>query len=315
MIATTSTRNINVRNYTYKSALAASEKITWRVEDIIGPDKPLDFTRPFMPESLARTSDLTFLTRDERLKLNQIRGNTYLGIFGVVEEFIVPFVMDHARPLLNTDEYRTRAFLEFAAEEAKHIHLFRRFRDEFERGFNTPCDVIGPPAAIGSAVLAHHPLAVALVILQIEWMTQAHYEDSVRDSSVLDPQFTSLLRHHWMEESQHAKLDTLMVEAIANCCDDGDIARAIAEYAEIGAFIDGGLKQQVELDLNALQRAIGRQLSASEQKKFIDVQLQANRWTYLGSGMTHAKFLDTLELVDPNARKQVRGNVCDASIT
>src|SRR5215472_11423791 len=130
MITTASTRNINFRNYTYKSSLAASEKINWRVEDIIGPDKPLDFTRPFMPESLARTSDLTFLTRGERLKLNQIRGNTYLGIFGVVEEFILPFVLDHARPLLDNDDYRTRAFLEFAGEEAKHIHLFKRFRDE-----------------------------------------------------------------------------------------------------------------------------------------------------------------------------------------
>jgi hypothetical protein len=29
------------------------------------------------------------------------------------------------------------------------------------------------------------------------------------------PQFSSLLRHHWLEEAQHAKLDTLMVEAIA----------------------------------------------------------------------------------------------------
>jgi hypothetical protein len=306
MIATlTSTREINSRNYTYKSALAASEKINWRVEDIIGPDKPLDFTRPFMPESLARTSALTFLTSSERLKLNQIRGNTYLGIFGLVEEFILPFVMDHARPALDTDDYRTRAFLEFAGEEAKHIHLFKSFRNEFDRGFGTACDVIGPPAAIRDAVLSHHPLAVALVILEIEWMTQAHYEDSIRDSTILDPQFKSLLRHHWMEEAQHAKLDTLMVQAIANCSNDSDIAKAVAEYAEIGAFIDGGLKQQTELDLDALQRATGRKLSSDEQQQFRDIQVQANRWTYLGSGMTHPNFLDTVGRLDPDARKQV----------
>jgi hypothetical protein len=306
MIATlTPTREINSRNYTYKSALAASEKINWRVEDIIGPDKPLDFTRPFMPESLARTSALTFLTSSERVKLNQIRGNTYLGIFGLVEEFILPFVMDHARPALDTDDYRTRAFLEFAGEEAKHIHLFKTFRDEFDRGFGTACDVIGPPAAIRDAVLSHHPLAVALVILHIEWMTQAHYEDSIRDATILDPQFKSLLRHHWMEEAQHAKLDTLMVQAIANRSNDSDIAKAVAEYAEIGAFIDGGLKQQTELDLDALQRATGRKLSSDEQQQFRDIQFQANRWTYLGSGMTHPNFLDTLGRLDPEARKQV----------
>ena len=42
------------QQYTYQSALAASEGIRWRVQDIIGGDKRLDFTKPFMPEQLAR---------------------------------------------------------------------------------------------------------------------------------------------------------------------------------------------------------------------------------------------------------------------
>ena len=40
--------------YTYRDTLAASERVNWRVEDIIGGDKRLDFSKPFMPESLAR---------------------------------------------------------------------------------------------------------------------------------------------------------------------------------------------------------------------------------------------------------------------
>src|SRR6185503_15891006 len=180
MIATP-VRNINSRNYSYQAALTASEKINWRVEDIIGPDKQLNFDLPFMPESLARTSALEFLTPNELLKLNQIRGNTYLNIFGLVEEFILPYILDHARPVLGDDDYRTRALLKFAGEEAKHIHLFKYFREEFQRGFGVNCAVIGPPSAVANAVLAHHPLAVALVILHIEWMTQAHYEGSVKD--------------------------------------------------------------------------------------------------------------------------------------
>ena len=102
------------------------------------------------------------------------------------------------------------AFLSFAAEEAKHIQLFRRFREEFDGGFGTACDMIGPPDAIGRKVLSYHPLAVSLLILHIEWMTQRHFLDSVQDDETLDPQFKSLLRHHWMEEVRHAKLDTLM---------------------------------------------------------------------------------------------------------
>src|ERR1044071_3773455 len=117
--------------YSFKSALEASERINWRIEDIIGGDKRLDFTRPFMPEGLARIPGLSFLSADEQRVLNQIRGHEYLSMFGLVEEFILPFVVDHARAALGADDYRIRALLRFAGEEAKHIHLFKRFQAEF----------------------------------------------------------------------------------------------------------------------------------------------------------------------------------------
>src|SRR4026208_1537074 len=155
--------------YTYQSVLAASEMIHWRIEDIIGGDKRLDFHKPFMPESLARVEPLTFLNSEEKRILNQIRGHAYLSIFGLVEEFILPFVLDHARPELCGDDWRVRALLQFASEEAKHIHLFKRFRDAFEKGFGHRCEVIGPACDVANAILAHDPLGVALVILHIEW--------------------------------------------------------------------------------------------------------------------------------------------------
>ena len=158
---------------------------------------------------------MDFLTSEEKVLLNQIRGYGYLYTFGLVEEFILPFVLDHVRAKLNVDDYRTRALLHFAGEEAKHIQLFKAFAAEFKQGFVTDCETIGPPEEISRAVLSHGPLGVALVILQIEWMTQMHYLDSIRDEAVLDSQFKSLLRHHWMEEAQHTKLDTLMVQALS----------------------------------------------------------------------------------------------------
>jgi hypothetical protein len=291
--------------YNYQEALAASQKINWRVDDLIGSDKRLDFTKPFIPESLARTKPLVFLTYAERLALNQIRGHGYLYTFGLVEEFILPFVLDHVRERLQGDDFRTRAFLAFAAEEAKHIDLFKRFRREFQSGFPTECAVIGPPSDIANAVLAHDPLAVALVILHIEWMTQRHYLESVKDTDDLDALFKNLLRHHWMEEAQHAKLDTLMVEALATTRAVGDVDRAIEEYFEIGALIDGGLKQQSEFDLQSLSKATGRRLSEADQAEFLATQHQALRWTFLGSGMSHPNFLATMERLSPDALRRV----------
>jgi hypothetical protein len=279
--------------------------IHWRIEDIIGGEKRLDFHKPFMPESLARVEPLTFLNSDEKRILNQIRGNAYLSIFGLVEEFILPFVLDHTRPQLHGDDYRVRALLKFAGEEAKHIQLFKRFAQEFEEGFGTDCPVIGPPEAIAAEILKHDPLGVAITTLHIEWMVQRHYVESIRDNQALDPQFKSLLKHHWLEEVQHAKLDTLMVESLAAGRDEDGIMQGVREYIDIGGFIDGGLKQQVEFDLDSFERAIGTRLSDSERNEFRQQQLQANRWTYLGTGMTHERVLDTLESLTPKARRTI----------
>ncbi|HLQ78398.1 MAG TPA: hypothetical protein VK210_13645 [Terriglobia bacterium] len=295
----------NWPNYTFEAALEASEKIHWRVDDLIGGGKRLDFTKPFMPESLARVEPLEFLSPEERLILNQIRGHDYLYIFGLVEEFILPFVLDHTRPRLHGNDARARAFLTFAGEEAKHIDLFKRFRADFLRSFGSDCEVIGPPEAIAQAILSKHPLAIALVILHIEWMTQRHYLDSVADDTNLDSQSKSLLRHHWMEESQHARLDTLMIHEISDTCSAQERADAIDGYLEIGGMLDAGLMQQVQFDFESLKRATGRSFTPGESERFFAVQQQAARWTFLGSGMSHRNFLATAELLKPGSRARL----------
>jgi hypothetical protein len=292
-------------SYSYKETLDTAQKINWRIEDIIGGDKQLDFSRPFMPETMARVEPLTFLKPSERTVLNQIRGYGYLSTFGLSEEFILPFVMDHARTVTSGDDWQIRALLQFAGEEAKHIHLFKRFCAEFEDGFGTDCQVIGPAEDIAQAILAHPPLAVALLILHIEWMTQSHYLDSVKDDRGLDAQFKSLLRHHWMEEAQHAKLDTMIVAHLAARTDAAGIAEAVDGYMSIGAFLDAGLAQQSKFDLESFQEATGRRLGADERETFLNVQHQALRWTFIGSGMTHQNFIGTLGQLSPDGRKRI----------
>ena len=83
------------------------------------------------------------------------------------------------------DTHRTPALLQFAAEEAKHIELFVRFRQAFTEGFAGECGFIGPADEIGAAVRAHSPLSLAIFVLGIEWATQRHYLDSVHDDDTL----------------------------------------------------------------------------------------------------------------------------------
>jgi len=141
--------------------------------------------------------------------------------------------------------------------------------------------------------------------LQIEWMSQRHYVDSIKDDQQLDPQFKSLLKNHWLEEAQHAKLDTLMVESLADGKSEVEILAAVEELIDIGGFLDGGLANQVEFDMQAFTRASGRELTEFEKEKFRIVQRQANRWTYLGTGLTHEKVLETLGALTPKARERI----------
>jgi hypothetical protein len=286
-------------DFNYEATLASSLRAQWQLDDVLREDQELDFSRNFLPESLARTAQLSGLNAFEQKTLNQIAAHEYLCMFGVVEEFILPFLLDHARPHLLEDDWRVRALLNFASEEAKHIHLFKRFHAAFVRGFPVEVQMIGPSDAIGAEVLRHDPLAVGLVILMIEWMTQGHYLGSIKDDGDIDPLFKSLLKHHWIEEAQHAKLDTLIVDALAEGRSEAEIDKAIDEVFEIATFLDGGLKAQAEFNVTALEKAINQ--TVLNREEIIAQQHQAGRWTFIGSGLVHERFKATVENISPKA--------------
>ena len=176
-------------NYSYEGTLQDSLKVNWRVEDLIGGDKKLDFSRPFLPDALARVNALAGLTEREKLTLNHIRGATYLHLFGLVEEFILPFAVERARDGIHASKDRVRALLTFAEEEAKHQQLFQRFAAEFRSGFKTPIELIGPATAIAETVLEHSPLSIAILILHLDgrpsattWRASRPTSSSIRSS-------------------------------------------------------------------------------------------------------------------------------------
>lgn len=294
-----------MQHHTYQSLLETSRRVNWNVDDVIGGDRRLDFCKPFLPESFVRAESLEFLSSEERLLLNHIRANGYLSMFRLVEEFILPFIESEAAGSDGSEAFRQPALSQFALEEAKHIELFRRFGEEFRAGFPVECPFIGPADKIGAAILGYGKLPVAIAVLGIEWMSQRHYIESIRDAADIDPQFKSLLRNHWIEEAQHAKLDALVLAEIVAQSSLSDIEAGFEGYLQIGAFFDAGLRQQVDLDLAAFEEAAGRPLSASERETFISVQHQAQRWTYLGSAMTTPGFLEVIGAASPEGRARI----------
>lgn len=293
----------SLRNY--QDLLETSQRVNWRLQDLIGEGRRLDFTRPFLPEIFAQTAPLGFLSQAEKLKLNQIRARGYLALFELLEAVVVPFISGQAEDGAAKEPFRAQALRHFASEEEKHRKLFGAVLCEFDAEFGTKCGLIGPAEDICRAILGHGPLAVTIAILGLEWMSQGHYLGAVKDGQDLDPQFKRLLKHHWIEEAQHAKLDGLVLKSLARRSSAQDITTAIREYFEIGAFLDGGFKQQAEFDLNSLERAIGLTLSEDQRRQFLDIQHRALRWTFLGSVMENRNFLAVLASVSDEAATQV----------
>lgn len=292
--------------YDYSTTLLDSQKVNWRVDDLIGGDKKLDFSKPFLPESLARVGELGFLSEREQIILNQIRGATYLHIFQLVEAFILPFAVDRAKDGVHGGKDRVRALLTFAEEEAKHQVLFRRFGEEFKSGFPVSLELIGPAEDIAAAVLKHSTLSVSILILALEWLTQRHYLESVKSDRNIDPQFASLLRHHWQEEAQHAKVDTLVTAELAQKATPAEIEQAIDDFLSIGGLLEGGLQQQVKFDLAALERAIGRTLTEKQREEFLAQQVKSYRWTFLVSGLEQTNFVKALGELSTKGLGRVR---------
>ncbi len=291
------------QSQSYEATYRASLRAAWDLDSVLEPSQELDFSRNFLPQSLARTGPLKSLTKDEQRLLNQISAHEYLSLFILVEQFILPFLLDSARGAPGTDQYGMRALLNFAGEEVKHMQLFGRFLDAFRRGFPVPCEVIGPSEDIAREILRHHPLAVGFTILMFEWMSQVHYLDTIRDDGDIDPLFKSLMKHHWMEEAQHTKIDALMIDELARSTSGEDVKQAVDEFFEIGTFLDQGLAQQVQFNLDALERASARALR--DRQEIAEQQLEAARWTYIGSGMNHPKFLELVLRTAPEDGKRI----------
>jgi hypothetical protein len=113
----------------------------------------------------------------------------------------------------------------------------------------------------------------------------------VRDRRELDPLFRDLVRYHWMDEAQHAKIDSLLIDEIVRDIPEEDREAAVDELLELGGAVDGLLSQQADLDLATFEAAIGRTLSVEDRAEVRRVTQRAYRWTFLVSGLEHPAFV------------------------
>jgi P-aminobenzoate N-oxygenase AurF len=291
--------------YSYSACLETAHKINWRIADVLG-ERRFDPARRWMPHALSAAPGLGFLSEHEKRALTQVELAAYAHLFGYVEEFIAPTVGTLARELAFTDRAAFDALTHFAAEEVKHMTLFRAVRDRVNRQLGFELALLDRETETARFVIAKNRGAVLLLTAAIEWMTQRHYVDSIKDDAGLDGLTQRIFEAHWLEESQHAKLDHLETLRAFAAMTASEKDAAVRDLIELVAAVHGLLEQQVEHDIANLARVLGRAFDAHQQDELRRAIVQAKRWTFLLSGVTHPRFEELLvEVTTPEQRERI----------
>jgi hypothetical protein len=296
---------MSILNSDYRRCIELSERVAWKISEIFPHDTSLNFKLPFMPSAMFQSKSLTFLDQEEKLKLNQIFGNGYRYLFYFVEAYIITMAMDHARAELYGDDTSLRALLRFAEEEVKHQQMFTRFGEMFDSHFGSACEVVDSPQAVAEVILSKTPMAVVLVTLHLELITQAHYVDSIRDNKDIEPLFASLFKHHWLEEAQHAKLDALELIKLRRDAEEPQVETAINDYFDICNAFAGLLGAQAKLDAGSLERAIGRTFTEAERGEITTAVAKSYQRAFLWYGFTNTLFVEFVAEYFPSALERV----------
>lgn len=296
------------RGADYPEIVAISQKVEWAVEEVFG-DRRFDTTKKIIPDSWVRTQHLAFLTAQEQQTLNHLRAFSYVHLFGNYEEFIPVHLMELAQQDWHGDRAHLRALFRFGDEEMKHQQLFLRAEAVLEASYGYACGRYFDKdrlAAFTQATLAYPPLPRALILLALEWGSQRHYVDSVRDRTGdrSDPLYVDLLKYHWIEETQHTKTGLLEIAQLARDNGADDLSAAFDDIQGIGSLVDETFVGQVEQELQTFQRVTGRTLTESEANTLREALYQSMRAIWAEVSLTHPNFKQVaLELSKDGAAK------------
>jgi hypothetical protein len=289
--------------YSYADCLQKSYRVNWKISDVIG-GRHFDPSRRWLPAQLSGADRIACLAPAEKLKLSQVEMGAYAHLFGYVEAFIAPKMVTLAQDFALDNREAFDALTNFAAEEVKHMTLFREIRAGVDAAVGFPLALLPGAADVARAVLSKHTGAVLLLTAAIEWFTQRHYLTCFENDESLDPFTRHIFRSHWLEESQHARMDHLETLRAFRHMTETDKDRAVDDLIDLVGAVDGLLQTQAGLDVQNLQACLWRPLSEGERQEVYAGVLAAKRYTFIESGVTHPNFQELYGLVTTPAQQE-----------
>jgi hypothetical protein len=283
-------------SYSYADCLERSYKVNWKIKDVLG-FADFDLDRDWLPAGLSARGAVTCLDAREQRKLTHVEMGAYAHLFGYVEAFIAPSMVALAREAGHGPGAAFEALTNFAAEEVKHIHLFRQVRQRVDEKLGFKLRLLEGEVEVADLVLGKHPGAILLMTSAIEWLTQHHYLTAMRITFDLDPLTLDIFRSHWMEEAQHARLDHLETVRLFKGLTEAGRDEAIDDLLWLISAIDALLQEQAGLDLANLGTYLGRVFTPGEGRELQGALLGAKRRCFLECGLTHPSFQELFLLV------------------
>jgi hypothetical protein len=291
----------------YARCIQTSKRVRWDVDDDVIRGRRFDTAHKFLPDGLSLADTFATLSADEKRFVSQIQGRTYANIFGLVERFINAKVLELSHDHWFGDQVALEALVRFSDEELKHQALFRRIDalvgEVLPDGYRFGID----PNAVAHAVLGKSTWAVLALTLDIELFTQLHYRQSINPDTELSELFKDVFLYHWKEESQHAILDELEWMRHDAGLTSQERDRAVDEFIELVAAVDGILQVQANADASYFAAKCGRAVDEAEARAIEAAFLKAYRWQYIHSGTQHPHFGKVLSsLITENQSQRIQ---------
>jgi hypothetical protein len=290
----------------YAKCIEVSKRVRFDIDRDVIRGRRFDFSKKFLPDGISKVNELQFLSPDERRQLSQIQGRTYANMFGLVERFIGPKILEVSRDHWLGDQVKFEALVRFTDEELKHQEMFRRIERLAAEDMPAGYGFLPQPNDVASVVLGKSTWAVLALVCHIELFVLAHYHASIDTDPGLSELYKDVFLHHAREESQHAILDELewRRENANLSAVERDVA--VDDLISLVGAVDGLLQLQAGADADYFLKVCGRKFSVQEQERVRAGVLKAYRWQYIVSGVEDSRFQAILgDMITPEQADRI----------
>jgi len=276
----------------YAKCIEVSKRIRWEIDRDVIRGRKFDVSKKFLPDGLCRMGKLDFLGAGEKRLVSQIQGRTYANMFGLVERFIGPKIVEVSREHWLGDQTAFEALVRFTDEELKHQEMFRRIERLTAEAMPAGYTFLPQPNDVANAVLGKCTWAVLALICHIELFVLAHYRQSIEPDADLSELWKDVFTFHAKEESQHAILDELEWRREDAKLTPAQRDQAVSDLIDLVGAVDGILQLQAAADTDYFLRVCGRTWTFQKAQVIglRDAMLAAYRWQYITSGVQDERF-------------------------